>query len=105
MHLLVLLQIRSSQPLSDAHFQSFLYQTLCGLKYIHSANVLHRDLKPGNLLVNGSCPPFPSLFRLLFSVEIGGSLIMEGVRGCVDSGLRAQDLRLRAGERFRAGRG
>lgn len=47
--------IRSGQPLSDAHFQSFLYQTLCGLKYIHTANVLHRDLKPGNLLVNADC--------------------------------------------------
>src|SRR6478609_10213221 len=47
--------IRSEQPLTDAHFQYFLYQILRGLKYIHSANVLHRDLKPGNLLVNADC--------------------------------------------------
>ncbi|RLV88021.1 Mitogen-activated protein kinase MKC1 [Meyerozyma sp. JA9] len=47
--------IRSGQPLSDSHYQSFIYQVLCGLKYIHSADVLHRDLKPGNLLVNADC--------------------------------------------------
>jgi mitogen-activated protein kinase 7 len=47
--------IRSGQPLTDAHFQSFIYQILCGLKFIHSASVLHRDLKPGNLLVNADC--------------------------------------------------
>ncbi|TQS32796.1 hypothetical protein Golomagni_06881 [Golovinomyces magnicellulatus] len=44
--------IRSGQPLSNAHFQSFIYQILYRLKYIHSANMLHRDLKPSNILVN-----------------------------------------------------
>ncbi|KAJ3201161.1 Mitogen-activated protein kinase [Clydaea vesicula] len=47
--------VRSEQPLTDAHFQYFIYQVCRGLKYIHSANVLHRDLKPGNLLVNADC--------------------------------------------------
>lgn len=47
--------IRSGQNLTDAHFQYFIYQICRGLKFIHSANVLHRDLKPGNLLVNADC--------------------------------------------------
>ncbi|PIA18741.1 Pkinase-domain-containing protein [Coemansia reversa NRRL 1564] len=47
--------IRSGQPLTDPHYQYFLYQVCRGLKYIHSAGVLHRDLKPSNLLVNANC--------------------------------------------------
>ena len=34
--------IYSGQKLTDEHVQFFLYQLLCGIKHIHSANVIHR---------------------------------------------------------------
>lgn len=47
--------IRSSQSLLDRHIQYFTYQLISGLTYIHGCNVVHRDLKPRNLLVNADC--------------------------------------------------
>jgi len=47
--------IRSAQPLSEAHTAYFTWQLLCGLRYLHAAGVIHRDINPANLLVNASC--------------------------------------------------
>nr|CAB3264350.1 Nemo-Like kinase [Phallusia mammillata] len=47
--------IVSQQPLTTDHIRLFLYQILRGLKYLHAARILHRDVKPGNLLINSDC--------------------------------------------------
>lgn len=41
--------------LEDIHKQYIIYQLLKTLKYLHSAELLHRDMKPSNLLLNSDC--------------------------------------------------
>ena len=41
--------------LEEVHRQYIVYQTLKALWYMHSAQLVHRDMKPSNLLLNSEC--------------------------------------------------
>ena len=65
--------IYSRQKLTDDHVQFFLYQMLCALKYIHSAKVIHRDLKVSLPFLPPFLPlsqPSPSLILTVLAASV-----------------------------------
>jgi len=46
---------RSSQLLTDLHFQFIIYQIVRALLYLHSANIVQSRLRPENILATETC--------------------------------------------------
>ena len=59
--------------LLDVHRRYAMYQLLRALKYVHSASVLHRDVKPSNLLLDSECTVKLADFGLARSVATAPS--------------------------------
>jgi len=55
--------------LEDVHKRYIIYQLLKAMKYMHSGAVIHRDMKPSNLLLNSECLVKVADFGLARSVE------------------------------------
>ena len=72
--------IKSSIHLQLPHIQTIIYNLLCAVKYLHESNVLHRDMKPANILVNEDCTVKLCDFGLARSITgvESASLIISG---------------------------
>ncbi|RLN83329.1 hypothetical protein BBJ28_00009186 [Nothophytophthora sp. Chile5] len=62
--------INSPEPLSSDHVAFVTYQLLCALRYVHSAHIIHRDVKPSNVLINRDCLVKLCDFGLARGVEL-----------------------------------
>jgi len=59
--------------------QTYVFDTLSGLGYLHSSMVAHRDIKPQNLLVNGDGVVKIGDFGV--AIEMGEDMLVHGTEG------------------------
>ena len=49
---------------TERHVITIMYNFLCAMNFLHTANVMHRDLKPQNILLPSQCSVYICDFGL-----------------------------------------
>ena len=47
--------IKNGTVLEDDHIKTILYNALCAIQFLHSANLVHRNLSPSTILIDANC--------------------------------------------------
>ena len=47
--------LKKKVQFGESHLIKIIYNSLLGMGFIHLTNVIHRDIKPGNLLLTSTC--------------------------------------------------
>lgn len=50
-----LIKLGNESTLDKSHVKNLMYNLLCAVNFLSTANVIHRDIKPGNILMNKFC--------------------------------------------------
>lgn len=84
--------LRSSMTLELIQLKKIMYELLIGLNYLHSAGIVHRDIKPGNLLLNEQCEVKICDFDLARSIDSIKLIPFEGSEKGANSSYEETDL-------------
>lgn len=59
------IMLNLEKPLTEPQIQAVCKQMCCGLEYLHQLNIIHRDLKAGNVLLTSDGQVKLGMFRFM----------------------------------------